>query len=148
MPDETVDKSFVGIKALWLLETWIDSMPFDEFPELDPTAMAVLRAHVNEVRDISTMTAWISHDRLRRHTRLSVTAIKQAIMRLEAAGLMKFDETHRARRIKVYRITLPGITLTEETDAQPKKASRSTFQKAPAPKAVNAQQDWEDSFDE
>jgi hypothetical protein len=72
------DKAYVGIKALWHPETWIDSMSFDDFPTIDPTGMAVLRAHVNEVRDPTTMKAWIKHDRLRKHRRLSVAAIKDA----------------------------------------------------------------------
>jgi hypothetical protein len=139
------DKSFVGIKALWLLERWIDSVSFDEFPTIGPSVMAVLRAHVNEIRDLTTMTAWIPHDRLRKHTRLAVSTIKEAIKCLDTAGLMKFH-SNRARGIKVYQIALPGITFTD-TDAKPKKASQSVTTKTTAPKAVNARLDLEDSFE-
>jgi hypothetical protein len=140
---ELAKESYVAYDALKIFETLIDGLYFEAFPMINASAMSVLRAHVNEIRPGSPTTAWIPHDRLRRKTRLSTSTIKNAIKLLESAGLMKFADRHEARGIKVYLITLPGMTFTH-ADAKPK--SKPPRGVTAVTKSTTAE--WEDDFDE
>jgi hypothetical protein len=134
---------YVGWDALKLLKLTAGAL------DIGSRDMAVLRAHVNEIRqeNLASMLCWISQGDVAQQTKISLSTVKEAITSLETekkllVALEKEDRQAFIRKhkpgglkpgIKVYRVVLPSASAQDATPGTtPKKKPTS----APAPKAT------------